>query len=403
MGDALRPIRVLAVVAMAALTQLSCSTSSGPHASAPRLSSPTPVVVNPADSKAADLRKRLDLLLGEHVMVVAKESAAAAAHNDEYPGYLSLLTNATDLTDLIRSAFGDTAAGQFQQLWGVQNGYLVDYTIGLVTHNQSKSNGAMSGLINGFVPQFAQFVTTTTQLPLDPTTQLMTEQVLETQKMIDDQVAQNYSKMYDDLQTAYAQTSRIGDALAPQIVRTVPDKFPGDASNKAADLRSSLNDLLQEHAYLATMVTDAEVGGRGAEQAAALHALSGNADALGTLFSGLFDAAAGTRFDQFWGIKDADLVGYAGSADPTTRQRLTNTFVAQFTGFVEDSTGSTSTALSSSIQAQVQATIKVIDDQRAKLFAPMAADDQTAAAAMQSIADLVTTATVAKLPAKFGP
>ncbi len=341
------------------------------------------------------------------MIVVAKESVAAAGHTDEYTGYLSLLTNATDLTDLMRSAFGDTAAGQFEQLWGVQNGYLVDYTIGLVTHNQNKSNGAMSGLINGFVPQFSQFVTTTTQLPLDPTTQLMTEQVLETQKMIDDQIAQNYPTMYADLRTAYAQTSRIGDALAPKIARKFPDKFPGDPSNKASDLRASLNDLLQEHAYLATMATDAAIGGRAVEQSAAAKALSDNADALGTLFSGLFSASAGTRFDQLWAAKDAAIAGYAAAADAAAKQsalsKLTDTFVSQFSGFVQDSTGLISGASGSSIQAQIQATIKVIDDQKAKAFAQLAADDRTAAAAMQSIADLVTAATVAKLPARFGP
>ena len=405
MGDGLRPVRVLAVAALAALMQFSCSSSSGPQASAPRLSSSSPVVVNPADSKAADLRTRLDVLLGEHVIVVAKESAAAAGRNDEYAGYLSLLSNGTDLADLVRSAFGDTAAGQFQQLWGVQNGYLVDYTIGLVTHNQSKSNGAMSGLINGFVPQFAQFVTTTTLLPLDPTTQLMTEQILETQKMIDDQVAQNYPKMYADLRAAYAQTSRIGDALAPTIVRKFPDKFPGDPSNKATDLRVSLNELLQEHAYLATMTSDATVGGRAAEQSAAAKALSDNADALGTLFSGLFSASAGTRFDQLWAAKDTAMTGYAAAADAAAKQnalsQLTTTFVSQFSGFVQDSTGVTSGVSASSIQAQILATIKVIDDQKAKAFAPLATDDRTAAAAMQPIGDAIAAATVAKLPGKF--
>lgn len=339
-------------------------------------------------------------------MVVAKESAAAAGRNDEYAGYLALLGNGTDLADLMRSAFGDTAAGQFQQLWGVQNGDLVDYTIGLVTHNPTKSNGAMSGLLNGFVPQFAQFVTTTTHLPLDPTTQLMTEQVLETQKMIDDQVAQNYPKMYADLRAAYAQTSRIGDALAPNMVRQFPDKFPGDPSNKAADLRASLNDLLQEHAYLATMAGDAAIGGRPAEQSAATKALSDNADALGTLFSGLFSASAGTQFDQLWAAKDASMAGYASAADDAAKQsalsQLTNTFVSRFSGFVQDSTGLTSGASASLIRAQIQATITVFDDQKAKAFAQLASDDRTAATAMQSIADLITTATVAKLPAKFG-
>jgi hypothetical protein len=397
---------VLLLAALLGLTQLSCSNSSGQQASASRVTSP-PVAVNPADSKATNLRTRLDLLLGEHVIVVAKESAAAASHNDEYTGYLSLLTNATDLGDLMRSAFGDTAAGQFQQLWDTQNAYLVDYTIGLVTHNQTKSNGAMSGLINGFVPQFSQFVTTTTQLSLDPTTQLMTEQVLETQRMIDDQIAQNYPKMYADLRTAYAQTWRIGDALAPKIVRKFPDKFPGDLSNKASDLRASLNELLQEHAYLATMATDAAIGGRAAERSAANKALADNADALGTLFSGVFGASAGTQFDQVWAAKDAAMAAYVGAADAPAKQsalsQLTNIFVSQFSGFLRDWAGLQSSASSSQIQAQTQATVKTIDDQKAKAFAQLAEDDRSAAAAMPPLADLITAATTAKLPARFGP
>jgi hypothetical protein len=395
----------LALAALAALTQVSCWTSSGPQASAARVSS-SPVAVNPADSKAADLRIRLDLLLGEHLMVVAKESAAAVAHNDEYTGYLTLLTSATGLSDLMRSAFGDTAAAQFQQLWGVQDGYLVDYTIGLVTHNQNKSNDAMSGLINGFVPTFSQFVTATTQLPLDPTTQLMTEQVLEMQRMIDDQVAQNYPKMYTDLRTAFAQTARIGDALAPKIVRKFPDKFPGDPSNKASDLRASLNELLEEHAYLATMATDATIGGRAAEQTAAAKALSDNAAALGTLFSGLFGASAGIQFDQLWAAKDVALAAYAAAADQgpakAALSNLNDTFVSQFGRFVHDSTGLSAAAANSSIRAQTQATIGVIEDQRLKQFAQLATDDRTAAAAMQSVADMITAATAEKFPTRFG-
>jgi hypothetical protein len=391
---------------LAALTQVSCSTSSGTQASATRVSS-SPVAVNPADSKAADLRTRLDLLLGEHLMVVAKESAAAVAHNDEYTGYLTLLTNSTGLTDLMRSAFGDTAAGQFQQLWTVQDGYLVDYTIGLVTHNQNKSNGAMSGLINRFVPNFSQFVTTTTQLPLDPTTQLVTEQVLETQRMIDDQVAQNYTKMYTDLRTAFAQTSRIGDALAPKIVRKFPDKFPGDPSNKASDLRASLNELLEEHAYLATMATDATVAGRATEQGAAVKALNDNADALGTLFSGVFGASSGTQFDLLWAAKNSAIAAYAAAADAGAAKaalsNLNDTFMSQFGTFVHDSTGLSPAITSALIGAQTQATIAVIDDQRLKQFAQLATDDRTAATAMQSIADLITAATAAKFPTRFEP
>jgi len=120
-----------------------------------------------AGTQAADLRTRLDLLLGEHVMIVAKESAAAVNHSDDYAGYTALLTaNSSDLADLMRRAFGNSAAAQLAQQWNVQNGYLVDYAIAVVTHNDGKASGAMSGLTNGFVPQFAQLVSDVSQLPL---------------------------------------------------------------------------------------------------------------------------------------------------------------------------------------------------------------------------------------------
>ena len=84
-------------------------------------------------------------------MIVAKESAAAVNHSDQYSSYTALLTtNSNDLTNLLGRAFGNTAATQLAQAWSIQNGYLVDYAIGVVTHNDAKANGAMSGLVNGF-------------------------------------------------------------------------------------------------------------------------------------------------------------------------------------------------------------------------------------------------------------
>jgi hypothetical protein len=392
--------------ALAALVQISCTTSSGPHASVSPLSSPTPIAVNVADSKAADLRTRLDLLLGEHVIVVAKESGAAAGPQAEYTAYASLLiTNGSALGDLMRSAFGETAGGQFDQLWSEQNGYLVEYTIGLVTHNQSKSNGAMSGLLNGFVPQFSQFITTMTQLPSDSMAQLATQQVLKTKAMIDDQVAQNYPRMYADLRTAYAQTSQFGDALAPRIAKEFPDKFPGNPSSQAVDLRVSMNNLLQEHLYLTTMATDAATGGRVAERGAAISAVAGNTDALGRMFSGLFDVSAGTAFDRVWAAKNTAMIGYALASSSTAKQsalsQLNDVFVTQFSSFVQDSTGLTSSALLSSIEAQVAATVTVIDDQRSKSAARLGTDDMSANAAMAVVADLIAGAVIVKLHARF--
>jgi hypothetical protein len=404
----LRIARQHALFVIVALAAITCSNpGAGPLASGSRLSAPSQAVSARADSKAADLRARLDLLLCEHVIVIAKDSLAATANRaDEYAGYATLLTiNGNDLSAVMNSAFGASAAARFDQIWATQNNYFVDYTIGIASHDSSKSDSAASGLVSGFVPAFAQFMNSMASIPLDPITQLTTEQVLEIKAIIDDQAALNNARMFADLHRAYAHAARLGDALAQGIATKFPDKFPGDPGDKAVDFRVSLDSVLQEHSYLATMTTSAATAGRSTEQAAALTALAANADTLGTLLSSVLGAATGTRFDQVWGARDAELVVYAGGADDATRQSalnsLTDSFVTQFLSLVRDSTDLSGAEISNAVRSQVADMIRVIDDQRAKSAKVVAADDHTAAAATTPIADLITTAAVAKLPSKF--
>ncbi len=143
------------LAALAAVALVSCSGSSQSQASPGPTATASPVASNPAESKAADFRIRMDLLLGEHVFIIAKQSSATS-RQAEYTSYLRLLTtNSTDLTELVRSAMGDGVAGQFEQIWNAQNDFLVSYTIGLVTQNKSKADAAEASLIGTFVPQFS--------------------------------------------------------------------------------------------------------------------------------------------------------------------------------------------------------------------------------------------------------
>ena len=377
-------LKALVLLAVTALVLVGCSSSSPSSGSAPSavpFGSPTPSA-NPADSKAANLRTQLDLLFEEHVMVVAKQATAASNHTDEYPGYATLLTtNANALVDLVRSAFGNSAASQFEHAWAVQNGYLVDYTIGLVTHNDNKSNGAMSGLISGFVPQFAQLIASLMQLPPDSITQLETVQLTDDKTMIDDEIAQSYSKLYADLRAAYAGSAQIGDMLAIRMAQQFPDKFPGDPTSNAVEARVSLNGLLQEDSYLTTMTSDAVTGGRAAESAAALSAMASTRGELGTVFSYVLGPDIGPRIAQLWGTRDTDAFEYASAGDAAAQQRLTGSFVSQFAGL--------SSAPADVIRSQVVATIKVLDDQRAKALQKVAGDDRAAATAMQAVASWI--------------
>jgi hypothetical protein len=353
-----------ALIALAALT--ACTIQSSPP--------PSPSPTSPAQSQAADVRTRMDLLLSEHVMIVAKESAAAVNHSDEYTAYASLLgLNAADLSRLVARGFGNTAGAQFMNVWSAQNGFLVDYAIGVVTHNDDKAKSAMNDLSSTFAPQLTQLIATMSQLPADPTRQLIVEQVGEDKAFIDDVFAGNFKAYYADLHRAYAHTSRLGDLLAEQIAIDFPDRFPGNTADPSVDARVTLNLDLQEHSYLATMATDAALSQRDAERTAALQMLSTDIDSLSAIVED-------SRFALTWRQEISSLQTYALNQDPAARATLTNTVVSQL--------ASVTRAKPNLIAEHENVTIKVVDDQRTK--APsLAQDDRAAATSMQPIADSI--------------
>jgi len=357
-------LRLGAFVILAAAL-VSCS---GPPSPAAAL-----IPSTPAKSQAGDLRTRLDLLLGEHVMIVAKESAAAVNHTDDYGAYAALLaTNSSDMTRLLSRAFGNTTAGQIAKAWNTQNGYLVDYTIAVVTHDDAKAKAAMLTLTGEFVPQFAQLLGDASDLSIDTVKQLASRQVSADKAFIDDVFAHRYGSLYSDLNNAYTKAANLGDKLSIQIATRFPDKFPGDPTRPEVVTRVSLNLLLHEHSYLSTMATAAAVAGRNPEAVAASNALAVNRDAIAN--------SIGPSFVDVWTARDKALFGYA-AGDSAARSALTSTFVDAFTSL-------THTAKPPVID-QVEATLRVIDDQRARSSKQVADDDRAAATAMQPIADSI--------------
>lgn len=322
-------------------------------------SPPASPEVNRADTPAADLRTHLDLLLAEHVMIVAKESEAAAYHSDEYAPYTALLTtNSLGLQNLMGRALGSTAGAQFGKLWDQHNGFLVDYAIGVVTHSDDKANAATAKLTGPFVQQFGEMIGELTGLSAEAVAAIAKQQVMDAKAVIDDISAGSFANLYSDLHNAYLRTSQLGDPLAVRIVAKFPDRFPGAPRAPAVEARLALNLQLQEQSYLATMATDALVAKRDAEKAAAVSALASNSRQL----------------DKAWADWDLALFGYATG---------TGTQPASLIDRLATATGAAKPA----VQFLVRATTKVIDDQRSNSSQTVADDDREAATAMQPIAD----------------
>jgi hypothetical protein len=362
------------------------------------------------DSKAADLRVSLNLLLSEHLIFAAKATGAAlGGRNDEFSAYGALLnSNGNDVGDMVGAAYGDDAKTQFNAIWSAHNGYFVDYTTGVATKDDAKKAQAVKNLTEGYVPDFAKFISDATGLPLNTLSDLTTQHVLTTKAIVDSQGAQDWPGTYKAIRAGFAHMAMIGDTLAEAIAKKFPDKFPGDAATKAVDFRVALNELLQEHLYLATFATGAALGGRNDEFAAAGGALNDNGTDIGEAIGGLYGAAAKTSFNGLWSEHNGYFVDYTQgvAAKDSNKQaqavkQLTESYVPDFAKFISDATGLPMKAVSDLTGEHVSTTKAVVDAQAAGDATKTGDADRLAGQHMQMLGDPLAAAIVAKFPAKF--
>ena len=179
------------------------------------------------DSKAADLRTTVDLLLGEHIFLATKATGAALGGSQaEFAAYGDLLNkNGTDIGDLIGAAYGPDAKDQFNKIWSAHNGFFVDYTTGVAKADKAMQDKAVMDLTQTYVPQFAAFIATATGLPNDAVTALTAEHVTTTKDVVDAQGAKNAADAAAKDRLAAQHMQMIGDPLAKAIVAKLPAKF----------------------------------------------------------------------------------------------------------------------------------------------------------------------------------
>ena len=362
------------------------------------------------DTAAADLRTKLDLALGEHIIFASKATGAAlGGRNEEFAAYGDLLNkNGTDIGAMIGAAYGKDAEDAFNKIWSAHNGFFVDYTTGVAKNDKAMQDKAVKDLTTIYVPQFADFIAGATGLPKDAVVSLTTDHVLQTKAIVDAQAKKDWKATYAAIRTAYAHMQMIGDAIAPAIAAKFPDKFAGDPSNKGVDLRVGLNQLLQEHLYLASDATGAALGGRNDEFAAAGAALNANGTDIGAAIGSVYGDAAKDQFNQIWSAHNGFFVDYTTGVATKDQAKmdqavkdLTTVYLPKFAEFLAGATGLPNDALTALIKEHVLTTKAIVDAQGAKDFKAAAAADRTAGQHMEMIGDPLAKAIVAKVPAKF--
>ena len=172
------------------------------------------------------------------------------------------------------------------RIWSAHNGFFVDYTTGVATDDTELADGAVEDLTSIYVPEFSAFLAGATGLPEDAIAGLVTDHVLQTKAVVDAQAAGDWEAAYEAIRTAYAHMQMIGDALAPAIA--AGNDIDGDATAAGVDFRVALNQLLQEHLFLASFATGSALDGRDDEFAAAGAALNTSGTDLGGAIGGLF-------------------------------------------------------------------------------------------------------------------
>jgi hypothetical protein len=359
------------------------------------LAGPTPTASTATESKAADMRTRLSLLLAENVSLTARSSAAVLrGRAEEQAAYAELLqANGRGLTDLVGAAYGTDAELRFDKLWKLRNRVMSDYASGIAAGDQPRRDMAMSELSGSFTLELADLVHTWTGLVRETATDLARTHAAAAKQVIDDQAASRWADAYAGTRKAYGQAQRLADVLSQSMATKKPQLYPGDATTKAVALRVNLDLLLQEHGYLAAMASGAAIAGRPEEFSAAAKALNDNGSELGAVLGGIFGTEVRTRFNQAWSAQNSQLVDYTGGViirDSARQERalanLTESFVPAFTDLVSSVTAIPREDLARAVRDQVLATKAMIDAQAGR--DAKAAEKEVAAARLtQPIGD----------------
>jgi hypothetical protein len=376
------------------LCWLAMATCAAPYRSG-SVASPSPKASTATDTKAADLRTRLNLRLAENVVLTAKASAATlGGRPEEQTAYAGLLkANAADIAGLVGAGYGSDAQLRFDQLWQLRDRSISEYAAGIASGDLARRDKAMSELSGSYTLGLADLVHAWTGLVREAAMDLARTHAAMLKQLVDDQGAGRWADAYASTRKVYGQSQRLADALSQTMARRDPVLYPGDPNTRTVSFRVNLDLLLQEHGYLTAMAGAAATAGRTEEFGAAAKALNDNGSDLGAIFGPELRG----RFNQIWSAHSSQLIDYMGGVitrDAARQERaltgLSDIFVSAFADLMSTAIGVPREELAGAARDQVAATRAMIDAQAGR-DATAAEKDQVAARLTQPIGDSLAT------------
>jgi hypothetical protein len=181
-------------------------------------------------SGSSALRANLRTLLQEHAFLAASATGSAlGGRNGEFEAAAAALDqNSVDVARAIGSVYGPGAEQAFLALWRKHIGFVVDYTVGLASKDQAKSDKAVGDLVQ-YTEDFGAFLASANpNLPKKVVAALVKDHVLTLKAVIDAQAKMDSKASFLALRAAASHMQMIADPLAEAIAKQFPAKFAGD-------------------------------------------------------------------------------------------------------------------------------------------------------------------------------
>ena len=224
-------IVALAAIAALAIAALGGTAFGGTDAkqAAPAVMAHNHATVGQAPTAAAaNLRVKLDRLLGEHTLLAITATQRGLQGGKDFPALgKSLDRNSVQLANTIGSVFGKAAGNQFLNgkfMWRDHIEFFVDYTVAKAKNDRAGQQRAVRNL-TVYIATFSSFLSKATGLPLAAVRASITEHVMQLKGQLDAFASGNYTRSYAITREAYAHMFMTGDTLAGAIVKKFPQKF----------------------------------------------------------------------------------------------------------------------------------------------------------------------------------
>ncbi|GGD13848.1 copper amine oxidase [Pontibacillus salipaludis] len=210
-----------------------------------------------AKTPAADLRATLSQLLSNHFVyqTISMTKTYDGAEDVEAVNE-ALERNANDLTKAIESIYGKEGAQQFEEIFDSQYENTPGLAEAVKNGDKEAAEQAKQQLNQEFPKELGNFLSEATggNLPADTAEKVLRAHEQDVQDVFNAYVEGDYKKAYQTFRTGFDRMFDISKALSGAIVTQNKEQFNHTmVDTKAADLRSTLNQLASEHFALATL------------------------------------------------------------------------------------------------------------------------------------------------------